>query len=267
MEISATERELRRKAAQSALASVRNAGLEPSQQIETLFTAWIDGNTSLDDIYASLIRGLGDITMIDAADITISGRARLQNKLGINDPGRLRRAEADLTAFRLAELRTAPTRGGFDSAHLQQIHRPIYQDLYDWAGELRPIDGDGLSSSKLPRSLDKVFDRLRAENHLKDLDHNLWASRATQYVHELGNLQPFLAGNGATLREFAAELARENSLGLQWKASPEIGETQIALRREEHPRIFGASSCWPWTKTPVPLRQVEGINSTGPSID
>ena len=78
--------------------------------------------------------------MIEHIDITILGTAALKNKLGITDPQQLATAEADLTAFRLAELRTAPIRGGFDSLHLQEIHHHICQDLYDWAGELRPVD-------------------------------------------------------------------------------------------------------------------------------
>jgi hypothetical protein len=55
MTISAMERALRLKAAQSALASVGLDGLEPSQRIEMLLAAWIEGNASLDEIYASLL--------------------------------------------------------------------------------------------------------------------------------------------------------------------------------------------------------------------
>jgi fido (protein-threonine AMPylation protein) len=75
--------------------------------------------------------------MIDATDFTIPGTGVLRNKLGITDPAALSRAATDSTALRLAELQASPVRGGFDSAHLQAIHHHIYQDLYDWAGELR----------------------------------------------------------------------------------------------------------------------------------
>jgi cell filamentation protein len=66
------------------------------------------------------------------------GLGTLRNKLGITEPHQLSIAEAERTAFRLTQLRTAPIRGGFDSIHLLEIHHHIYQDLYDWAGELRP---------------------------------------------------------------------------------------------------------------------------------
>lgn len=55
MSISATERELRGSAAQSALASVRLAGLEPSQHLRRLLTAWSDGTESLNTIHDSLM--------------------------------------------------------------------------------------------------------------------------------------------------------------------------------------------------------------------
>jgi hypothetical protein len=49
------ERILRLKAVQSALASVQLAGLEPSQHLESLFSSWIDGKSTLDQVYASLL--------------------------------------------------------------------------------------------------------------------------------------------------------------------------------------------------------------------
>jgi hypothetical protein len=61
--------------------------------------------------------------MIEHTDMTILNTTTLKNKLGITDPQQLASAEADFTAFRLAELQTAPLRGGFDSVHLQEIHK------------------------------------------------------------------------------------------------------------------------------------------------
>jgi hypothetical protein len=58
MIISDNERILRLKAAQSALASVKLAGLQPSQHLESLFASWIDGNSTLDQTYASLLANL-----------------------------------------------------------------------------------------------------------------------------------------------------------------------------------------------------------------
>ena len=161
--------------------------------------------------------------MIEHANITILGTTTLKNKLGITDPQQLATAEADLSAFRLAELRIAPIPGGFDSVHLQEIHHHVYQDLYDWAGELRRADAGNRPASDVATSLNAVFDRLGRENHLKGRSLEEWSHSVSAYIYELGTIQPFLTGNEVALREFADELARKNNFSLQWDTAPEIG--------------------------------------------
>jgi cell filamentation protein len=166
--------------------------------------------------------------MIDSTDFTIPGTGALRNKLGITDPAALSKAATDSTALRLADLRATPVRGGFDSAHLQAIHHHIYQDLYDWAGELRSIDAGNVPASQVEKSLNSVLDRLSRENHLKGLSAEEWAGSASAYLY-LGTIQPFLAGNEVALQEFAVELARKNNLGLHWDATPGIASGPMAL--------------------------------------
>lgn len=165
--------------------------------------------------------------MIEHTDITILGTTTLKNNLGITDPQQLATAEADLTAFRLAELRTAPIRGGFDSLHLQEIHHHVYQDLYDWAGELRRVDAGNQHTPEVATSLNAIFDRLGRENHLKGLGPEEWSHSASAYIYDLATIQPFLAGNDVALREFAEELARKNNLSLRWQTAPEINVTEV----------------------------------------
>ena len=171
--------------------------------------------------------------MIEHTDITILGTTPVKNKLGITDPQQLATAEADLTAFRLAELRTAPIRGGFDSVHLQEIHRHVYQDLYDWAGELRLVDAGNRPASEVVRSLNTIFDRLGRENHLQGRSPEDWSHSASTYIYEIGTIQPFLAGNEVALREFAAELACKNNLSLQWDRVSEIGIRDVTRQLDQ----------------------------------
>jgi cell filamentation protein len=160
--------------------------------------------------------------MIDATDFTIPGTGVLKNKLSITDPAALSRAATDSTALRLAELQATPVRGGFDSAHLQAIHHHVFQDLYDWAGELRPIDAGSVPGSQVEKSLNSVLDRLSRENQLKGLSAKEWAHSASAYLYDLGAIQPFLAGNEITIHEFLIELARKNNLSLQLNATAEL---------------------------------------------
>jgi hypothetical protein len=55
MTTSDKERVLRLKTAQSALASAKLAGLQPSQHLESLFASWIEGESTLDQVYDSLL--------------------------------------------------------------------------------------------------------------------------------------------------------------------------------------------------------------------
>ena len=167
--------------------------------------------------------------MIDSTDFTIPGTGVLRNKLGITDPAALSRAAMDSTVLRLAELQATPLRGGFDSTHLQAIHHHIYQDLYDWAGELRSIDAGDVPASQVEKSLNSVLDRLSRENHLKGLSAEEWAHSASAYLCDLGAIQPFLAGSEIALHEFAVELARKNNLSLQWDTAPDIASDSMAL--------------------------------------
>ena len=170
--------------------------------------------------------------MIDAEDFQIPGTGTLKNKLGITNSDALSAAVSECTARRLAELRASPVRGGFDSSHLQEIHRYLYQDVFDWAGELRYIEKGGAPLSDLENSLNRVFDRLSRENLLKGLDKDTWTRRATDHIEELRSLHPFLAGNDLALQEFATELARRNNLSLEWQEAPEAASDAVAFAEQ-----------------------------------
>ena len=64
----------------------------------------------------------------------------LKNKLGIMDKDKLLRAEIDLATLRLLGLEMHPVKGRFDFDHLKSIHKYVFQDLYDWAGETRTVN-------------------------------------------------------------------------------------------------------------------------------
>jgi fido (protein-threonine AMPylation protein) len=169
--------------------------------------------------------------MSDPIDFAMTGAVAFRNRLGITEPARLSSAVADFTAFRLVELQSSPICGGFDSAHLQNIHRHLFQDIFDWAGELR--GAEDLASSDPEKPLAKVFDQLARENHLKGLSPDDWAQRAAGYVYDLGTLQPFSAGNDIALREFAAELARKNDLNLHWNEAPLLADALAQAQQEQ----------------------------------
>ena len=61
----------------------------------------------------------------------------LKNKLDFRDAQALDQFERRMVAQRIAE--GVPS-GDFDLRHLQAIHHHLFQDVYDWAGQVRAVE-------------------------------------------------------------------------------------------------------------------------------
>ena len=46
-------------------------------------------------------------------------------------------AEADYVSLRLRELAENPLDGDYSIRHLAEMHKYIFQDIYEWAGKIR----------------------------------------------------------------------------------------------------------------------------------
>ena len=69
-----------------------------------------------------------------------SGTDVLKNKPGLRDEGALRTFEYEQTASRAQDLNSKPIAGKFDLDHLKAIHKHLFQDVYEWAGEVRTVN-------------------------------------------------------------------------------------------------------------------------------
>lgn len=149
----------------------------------------------------------------------------LYNKLYLSDSQELAKAEADFTRLRMVQLEKQPIEGRFDLAHLQAIHRHIFQDVYSWAGELRTVNiskGDSVFAfaQHLESSANKLLNQLARENHLKDLSRQQFVERAAHYMTELNAIHPFREGNGRSSRAFFEQLGKEAGHSLDLSAVP-----------------------------------------------
>jgi cell filamentation protein len=152
----------------------------------------------------------------------------LKNLRNLTDPGPLARFEARRTHRRIAELIDAPVPGlvpgRFDLAHIKAIHRHIFQDVYEWAGEFRTVNISkgghlfGLAAFLEP-ALRQILEKLAAENCLVDLDAALFAGRAAYFLGELNAAHPFREGNGRTQREVIRELGLKAGHYVDWRAT------------------------------------------------
>nr|WP_086424714.1 Fic family protein [Nitrospira cf. moscoviensis SBR1015] len=146
----------------------------------------------------------------------------LKNRLGITDEATLETTEAQFVAQRSHELVQDPLPGTFDLHHLQAIHRHLFGDLYEWAGQLRTVDLTKDTSrfahhAHLERAAAPIFQELAQENHLRGLEPAAFSERAAHYLAELNALHPFREGNGRAHREFLSQLARDTQYAIAWE--------------------------------------------------
>lgn len=138
----------------------------------------------------------------------------LKNRMGVRDSERLSRLERRLTMLRLLELIDKPIRGKFDLKHLQAIHKYIFQDVYEWAGEIRKVDiakGNMFCNVRfLSSQAAEIFGKLKEEDYLQGLGEEDFIRQMAYYFSEINALHPFREGNGRSQREFVRCLALHN---------------------------------------------------------
>jgi cell filamentation protein len=127
----------------------------------------------------------------------------LKNRLDIVDEATIEQAEADIVATRSYELAKSPLKGDFDLAHLQVIHRYLFGDLYEWAGQLRTIDISKGNTrfahhAYIESAAAPIFRQLAKENHLAGLGPVVFSERAAYYLGELNALHPRREWQSAT---------------------------------------------------------------------
>lgn len=150
----------------------------------------------------------------------------LVNKLGLTTVEALQAAENDLVEARVAELRARPSLvpRTYDLAHLKSLHRHLFQDVYEWAGDLRTVGiakGEGDDTSFMPpfeieRPVAHVADRIAASDHLRTTSPADLVDELAYLYDYLNFAHPFREGNGRTQREFFAQLVAESDHGLAW---------------------------------------------------
>jgi cell filamentation protein len=146
----------------------------------------------------------------------------LINKLNIKNARDLARFEADITMLRQYELeRENPVRGRFSVAHLQNIHKYIFQDIYPFAGKYRVEDmwkDDTFfcKSEYIKENLTRLLVDLKKANYLRDLEAKDFTAWSAYYMAEMNMIHPFREGNGRAIREFMRQLALQAGYRIDW---------------------------------------------------
>ena len=167
----------------------------------------------------------------------------LLNRLGLGTAAELEAAEREITHAALILLgEESPVHPGYDLPHLCAIHRRIFGDIYDWAGQIRTVAIAKGSLFCLPQYIEtsaaEIFRALRSENFFRDLDREAFVERLAYYLGEVNAVHPFREGNGRTQRAFFEQLAREAGHTLAWQhldAAQNIEASAAIMRGDAEP--------------------------------
>jgi cell filamentation protein len=102
---------------------------------------------------------------------------------------------------------------------LFEIHKHLFQDVYEWAGEKRRVeiskDGKQFFLTNLFDTALLFIDNLILEYKALDkTDKNAIASKLAEILDNINYLHPFREGNGRAQREFIRTLALEKGFHL-----------------------------------------------------
>ena len=144
----------------------------------------------------------------------------LRNKLDIREQELLDDAEADYVVFRLKDLALNPLSGDYHTPHLLKMHEYIFQDIFEWAGEVRTIsiykEEDVLG--RLSVEYSDPFDIVNDLHHVlsdmrkkewKDMDRLQLAKEFCDSLARLWKIHPFREGNTRTTITFCCQYADE----------------------------------------------------------
>ncbi|MGH8359286.1 MAG: Fic/DOC family protein, partial [Pseudomonas sp.] len=95
------------------------------------------------------------------------GSSVLRNRLDLFDEERLHQAERELSEIAVGSLPLYPP--PYDLERLQHIHRTLFADIYEWAGELRTVNiqkGDTLfcTPERIPPEASKIIQHMAQAN-------------------------------------------------------------------------------------------------------
>ena len=146
----------------------------------------------------------------------------LENKFGIRDFQLLEQIEAKIY-YRKCFL--AFPKRNFNYQHLKAIHKHLFGEVYDWAGQTRSVnisksDGNGPGTlfafiSRIEPEINKLFKKLKTEPLSEYNKHDMCAC-ISKYFNEINAVHPFREGNGRTNRAFCSELAKQYGYKIHW---------------------------------------------------
>lgn len=149
------------------------------------------------------------------------GTTCLINKFNIKDENILKDLETTVTFSKITEYSLNPLFNTFDINHYKAIHKYLFEDIYNWAGEYRSVDMSkkGTSFAKaesIDELMTKCFARLQAKNCFLGLSFDNFVDSIVDFYCVTNMIHPFREGNGRTQRLFLTQLINLNNYSIDF---------------------------------------------------
>lgn len=142
----------------------------------------------------------------------------LKNLLNIKEEKLLEIAESDITYIKLLDLDNYFIGDLFDYRRLRKIHKIIFEDIYEWAGEERVINivkGEKVLGGDTVRYSDVNSIEEDVNMVISELNSIQWdtlgiqetAQHFSKLIAKLWQIHPFREGNTRTIITFATQFA------------------------------------------------------------
>ena len=113
----------------------------------------------------------------------------LYNKLGLSTAAGLEAADREITHAALILLHESPVSPSYDLPHLREIHKRIFGDIYEWAGQIRTVAMAKGAMFCLPQYIDSsaaiIFRELHDEDCLRGLSRDTFVGRLAYHLGEV----------------------------------------------------------------------------------
>lgn len=152
----------------------------------------------------------------------LEDKRTLRNLVGARTPEQLRRAEDHLVEARALTLREHGLPDSYGLDGLRAIHRHLFQDVYEWAGEVRTVsirkgrDGWFAPLDRIAPTMQAVGEQIARTENLRGIDPERIPGTLAQVYNLANQAHPFREGNGRTQREYITALARESGHHVDW---------------------------------------------------
>lgn len=149
------------------------------------------------------------------------GTSCLINKFDIKDETVLKELETTITLTKIIEYSLNPLFNTFDVQHYKEIHKYLFGDIYDWAGEYRTVDmskkGTAFANAdSIENLMSKCFERLNNKNLFQGLNFDDFVDNLVDFYCVTNMIHPFREGNGRTQRVFLTQLINENGYDIDF---------------------------------------------------